>query len=89
MLETPDYGLPLPLYVDFSEGGKPEYPVKNLRSTGEINFPTLLTWSKPENSVRTGLTIGERQRANRIRHPCSMTSNSLHHTLTYWSLLQF
>lgn len=34
-------------------------------------LPTPLTWSKPKNSVRTGLTIGKRQRANRIPYPFS------------------
>ena len=28
----------MPKYVDFGEGGKPEYPEKNPRSTGEINY---------------------------------------------------
>ena len=29
--------LRCPICVDFREGGKPEYPEKNTRSTGEIN----------------------------------------------------
>ena len=28
MLEKPDHSLPFLQYVDFGEGGKPEYPVK-------------------------------------------------------------
>ena len=30
-----------PKCVDFREGGKPEYPEKNPRSTGEINYEKL------------------------------------------------
>ena len=30
-----------PTCVDFREGGKPEYPEKNPRSTGEINYEEL------------------------------------------------
>ena len=30
-----------PIGVDFREGGKPEYPEKNPRSTGEINYEEL------------------------------------------------
>ena len=35
--------LKCPIYVDFREGGKLEYPEKNPRSTGEINYGNSLT----------------------------------------------
>ena len=38
MWSIPLSGLHMQLGVDFMEGGKPENPEKNPRSTGEINY---------------------------------------------------
>ena len=41
-----------PTCVDFREGGKPEYPEKNPRSTGKINYEEL---NSHETQTRPGL----------------------------------
>ena len=79
------WGLWIDLDVDFREGGKPENQEKNPQSTGEINNSTYISskfdnqhvtiprWSPIQlltPSDRLNLEFsGERQRANRIRHP--------------------
>ena len=60
------------LGVDFREGGKPENPEKNPRSTREINYDNSIHMSPSTDPHPTGLNLelsGERQRANRVRHP--------------------
>ena len=43
-----------PKYVDFREGGKPEYPEKNPRSTGEINnYQGLNSYESPTHEGHT------------------------------------
>lgn len=59
-------GLQMTLYI--SCRSQSIYLVKNPLKQRDDQLPALLAWSKPENSVRTILTIGERRRTDRIRH---------------------
>ena len=61
------YSLPvLPRNVDFGEGGKLEYPEKNPRSTGEINYENSNSHGIPH---QTWFQWSQAQRANRLGHP--------------------
>ena len=48
------------LYLICVEGGKPEYPEKNPRSTGEINYEEL---NSHETQTRHGVFSAERHNA--------------------------